>query len=66
MVGDYDAKSKTVRWKTEAKDASGKPMVQETTITQENADERVLELMMPGEKGNDFAKFMKIRFVKRK
>lgn len=66
MSGDYDGKSKTVRWKTEAKDANGKPMVQKTLITQTNASERVLVLMVPGKKKGDFTKFMRIRFVKRK
>ena len=66
MTGDYDVKSKTVRWKTEAKDANGKPMVQKTLISQKNANERVLVLMVPGRKENDFTKFMQIRFVKRK
>jgi len=66
MMGEYDAESKTVRWKTQAKDASGRPMVQKTLITQENADERVLVLMVPGEQKGDYVKFMQIRFVKRK
>jgi hypothetical protein len=65
MTGDYDKMSKTVRWKTEAKDPNGKPMVQKTLITQKNANERVLELFVPSEKNNDFTKFMQIRFVKR-
>ena len=66
MTGYYDKQSMTVRWKTEAKDPNGKPIVQKTLITQENANERVLELLVPGEKNNDFTKFMQIRFVKRK
>jgi hypothetical protein len=66
MTGEYNKASKTVRWKTEAKDTNGKPMVQETLITQKNAHERVLVLMVPGEIENDFTKFMQIRFVKRK
>ncbi len=66
MTGEYDVKSKTVRWMTEAKDTNGKPMVQKSLITQENANERVLILMMPGKKKNDFTKFMEIRFIKRK
>ena len=66
MTGDYDVKSKTVRWKTEAKDTNGKPIVQKTLITQKNANERMLVLMVPGKKKNDFTKFMQIRFVKRK
>ena len=70
MTGDYEVKSKTVRRKTEAKDTNGKPMVQKTMvqktlITQRNANERVLVLMVPGEKKTDFTKFMQIRFVKR-
>ena len=66
MTGDYDVKSKTVRWKTEAKDANGKPMVQKTLITQKSANERVLVLMVPGAEKDDFTKFMQVRFVKRK
>jgi len=66
MAGEYDVESKTVHWMTEAKDANGKPMVQKTMATQENANERVLVLMVPGEKTNDFTKFMHIKFVKRK
>jgi hypothetical protein len=65
MTGDYDKKSKTVSWKTQAKDANGKPMVQKTLLTQTSANERVLVLSVPGEKKDDFTKFMQIRFVKR-
>ena len=65
MTGDYDKKSKTVSWKTAAKDASGKPMVQKTLVTQASAEERVLILSVPGETKDDFTKFMHIRFVKR-
>ena len=65
MTGDYDAELKTVHWMTQAKDANGKPMVQKTSITQKNAEERVLVLMVPGENGNDSTKFMQINFVKR-
>ncbi len=66
MTGDYDKDSKTVRWKTEAKDPNGKPIVQKTMVTQKSADERVLVLSVPGKRKNDFTKFMQIRFVKRK
>ena len=66
MTGDYDVKSKTVQWMTKAKDTNGKPMVQKTSITQKNANERVLVLMMPGKKKKEFTKFMQIKFVKRK
>lgn len=66
MVGDYDKESKSVAWKTEAKDPSGKPMVQKTSVTQKSADERVLVLSVPGKQENEFNKFMQIRFVKRK
>ena len=65
MTGDYDKESKTVSWKTEAKDANGKPMVQKTLIAQTSANERVLVLSVPGERKDDFTKFMQIRFVKR-
>jgi hypothetical protein len=66
MTGDYDTKSKTVSWMTKAKDTNGKPMVQKTLVTQESADERVLVLMVPGDKKDAFTKFMQIKFVKRK
>ena len=66
MTGDYDEEAKTVHWNTQAKDPSGKPMVQKTSITQKTADERVLVLMVPGDKKGEFTKFMQIRFVKRK
>lgn len=66
MTGAYDAKSKTVHWKTEARDLNGKPMVQQTRITQKNAKERVLILMMPGKKKNVLTKFMQIKFTRRK
>ena len=66
MTGIYDKASKTVRWMTEAKAPDGKAMVQQTSITQKGADERVLVLSVPGEKEDDFIRFMQIRFVKRK
>jgi len=66
MTGEYDRTSKTIRWKTEAKGADGKPIVQQTLVTQKNADERVLVLSVPGKQKNEFTKFMQIRFVKRK
>ena len=66
MLGDYDNESKTVRWMTEARGLDGKPMVQQTVITQKSADERVLVLSVPGEENNEFTKFMRIKFVKRK
>lgn len=65
MTGEYDKESKTVQWKTEAKDLNGKPMVQRTSITQASDGERVLVLMVPGKKEGDFTRFMQIRFVKR-
>ena len=49
-----------------AKDQDGKAMLQKTFVTQKNADERLLVLMVPGEKKDEFTKCMKIRFVKRK
>jgi hypothetical protein len=66
MTGEYDVESKTVHWMTEAKDANGKPMVQKTLVSQDHADERVLVLMVPGKKENEFTKFMQVNFVKRK
>ena len=66
MTGEYDKKSGSVYWRTEAKDPNGKPIVQKTSVTQESADERVLVLSVPGAQKNDFIVFMKIRFIKRK
>lgn len=66
MTGDYDKEYKTVRWTTEAKSPSGKPMVQKTLTTQKNPDERMLVLSVPGQQKKEFTKFMQIRFVKRK
>lgn len=66
MTGDYDEESKTVRWKTEAKTPGGKPMVQQTLVTQKTADERLLVLSVPDDQKNEFRKFMQIKFVKRK
>lgn len=66
MTGEYDKDSKTVQWKTEVKAPNGQLMVQKTTVTQENADERLLVLSVPGKEKNAFTKFMQIRFVKRK
>lgn len=66
MTGDYDKDTKTVTWITNAKDLAGKPLVQKTTVTQKNENERILELSVPGEKEGEFTKFMKIKFVKRK
>lgn len=66
MTGEYDEQSKTVRWMTEAKDASGNRIVQKTEITHESTDERVLVLSVPAGDGDDFTKFMQIRFARRK
>jgi|GEM_PF-1372820 len=66
MTGEYDSKSKTVHWTTKVKDPSGKPIVQKTSITQKNANERVLVLSVPKKGTKDFIKFMEIRFTKRK
>jgi hypothetical protein len=66
MTGVYDRQSKTVSWKTAAKTPGGKPMVQNTLVTQKSAGERMLVLSVPGKQKNEFTKFMQIRFVKRK
>ena len=66
MTGDYDAKSKTVRWTTKAKGIDGKPMVQKTLLTQKSAGERILVLTVPGKEKGEFTKMMRIRYVKRK
>ena len=56
----------TQMYPKKAKDAKGKPMVQKTLVTQKNANERLLVLMVPGEKKDEFTKCMQIRFTKRK
>ena len=66
MTGEYDRKSKTLTWVTKAKYPNGKVMVQKTSHTQKNADERVLVLMVPGNEKDELTKFMQIRFVKRR
>jgi hypothetical protein len=66
LAGEYDEKSKTVHWITEAKDLDGKPMLQKTLVTQKNADERLLVMNVPGDKKDEFTKCMQIRYVKRK
>lgn len=66
LTGDYDKKPKTIRWMTKSKAPNGKPIVQKTTITQTSADERVLVMQVPGDKKDEFTKFMQIKFVKRK
>ena len=65
MTGTYDAKTKTVHWKTVAKDLEGKPMIQGTSVTHRSSGVRVLGLKMPGAKKGTFVKFMEIKFVKR-
>lgn len=66
MTGEYDKESETVHWTTQAKGLDGTPMVQQTSITQKSADERVLVLLVPGENEDDSTKVMQINFVKRK
>lgn len=66
MTGDYDQASKTVTWMTAAKDPNGNPMSQRTLVTQKNADQRVLVLMVPKGDKDEFTRLMRIRFVKRK
>jgi len=65
MTGDYDQESKTVTWKTEARTPAGKPMLQKTSVTQKNSEERILVLSVPGKQKDEFKKFMQIRFFKR-
>ena len=65
MTGVYDAKLKAVTWTTRAKDAGGKPLVQTTTVTQIEADQRVLTLSVPGDRKGELVKFMQITFSKR-
>ena len=65
MTGDYDAESKTVTWMTEAKHPNGTPMVQKTLVTQKDANERILVLMVPSGGNEDYTKFMQVRYVKR-
>lgn len=66
MSGDYDAKSKSVRWTTEVKSREGKPIVQKTLVTKKSAEERMLVLSVQGKQENEFIEFMRIKFVKRR
>lgn len=66
MEGTYDKATKTVSWVTKAKTVAGNPLIQRTTVTTKSPTERVLVLTVPGEKENEFNKFMEIRFTKRK
>ena len=66
LTGDYDKESKQLKWVVQAKNLNGEPMVQRTTITQVDDDTRVLVLNTPGAKAGEFAKFMEIKFVRRK
>ena len=63
MEGEYDEESKTIHWVTKAKDVDGTPMIQKTSITQKDPNERVLVLSVPGEKEGEIVKFMQIKFV---
>lgn len=66
MLGEYDHATKTVSWETKAKGLDGKPMVQNTTVTQTSPQERVLVLTAAGKEKDEIAKFMEIKFTKRK
>ena len=66
MTGKYDDKTKTVEWKTEAKNLDGTPMIQRTRLTQKGPDERYLQLMVPGTEEGEFKKLMQITFTRRK
>ncbi len=66
MEGEYDQESKTIHWTTKAKEVGGTPILQKTSITPKDANERVLVLSVPGKKEDEFIKTMQIRFVKRK
>ena len=66
MTGKYDQKTKSVLWTTKVKTPAGKPMVQQTTVTQRNKDERVLVLSMPNSKTKKFTEFMRITYTRRK
>ncbi|MEM9481985.1 MAG: DUF1579 family protein [Verrucomicrobiota bacterium] len=66
LTGDYDPETKTTTWMTDAKDAAGNPVTQKTTVTQKNADERVLILHVPGGNDGEWVKFMEIRFTRKK
>ncbi len=65
MEGEYDPKTKSVKWTTHAKTMTGEPMTQKTAITQISDDERVLVLNVPGPKEGESIKFMEIRYVRR-
>lgn len=66
MTGEYDKKTKTVRWVSKFKGPNGKPMTQRAVMTHKKPEERVLVLKVPGQKQGQFTKFMQIRYVKRK
>ena len=66
MTGDFDEEKNTVHWVTQAKDVDGSKMVQHTSITIKNADERVLVFKTSSEQKDEFNKFMQITFKRRK
>ena len=65
MEGDYDTKSKSIRWVTKGKGLDGKPFEQRTVVTENSANERLLVLSTPNKTGK-FVKFMSIKFTRRK
>lgn len=60
MTGNYDSKTKSVKWLTKAKFPDGKPLIQHTTVTHTDANKRLLVMEMGGKK------YMEIRYTKRK
>lgn len=64
MTGEFVEKDNAVKWVTQAKGLDGKPMVQNTVLTNKSATERELVMLVPGKEGK-FNTFMRIVFTKR-
>ena len=66
MTGEFDAKSKTIHWTTKVKGPDGTPIVQKTSVTYKNVNERHLVLSAKTKGTDEFVKVMEIKYVKRK
>lgn len=68
LTGEYDEKSKTINLVVNGKEPNGKPLVQRSSITLVNENERLLVVKVPAKNENkeQFIKLMQIKFVKRK
>ena len=65
MTGTLNEKTESVAWETEAKDAKGELIIQNTVITQISDDERLLVLSTK-DADQKSIKVMEIRYTKRK